>query len=315
MSRTVVVPALTALVVVTWAHVYTSCSSGPSSSGDSSTSDPSVDAETVVAVFEALNKEMQSNLTKLVQMVQQIQASGQQIPDAQIQMWVVQEYEKGLTNVQSKVFSDHGVDEDELEEAVKFYLSQPEAYPGVSKVIQMFKVRIGRGQKDGWSEGSERSELHDAVLFNALTPSTRRFPPRPALPFAHPQNLYKSIGGKPPEKDVAMPKDVDLDKFCSILTTYMSSMTDCMGSIVSEYRASTGKDGTFSEEDLGVIRQKFSSTADDVTNDVLKKEYGIDQDQFTKLMEAYQTSQKVQVLVQELGHKQNVYFKSLGLVG
>jgi len=35
----------------------------------------------------------------------------------------------------------------------------------------------------------ERSELSDAVLYNMLTPPTRRFAPRPALRFAHHRSL------------------------------------------------------------------------------------------------------------------------------
>ena len=127
------------------------------------------------------------------------------------------------------------------------------------------------------------------------------------------KQLYKSVGGRPPEKHVELPAGVDLERFCSILAKYMDSMSSCMGRIVEEHRSSSGVSGAFSEADLGAIRSAFSSTADDFSNNMLKEQFGIDQDQFAKLMENFQAEPQIQQLVQMLGAQQNKYFRELGI--
>jgi hypothetical protein len=286
-----------AATIVVASHIISARSSSSSSPGE--VTEATVEASVVVAVFRDLNSEMQMNVQKLVQMIQQIQQSGQQIPEAQIQAWVVGEYEKALVGAQEKVgavltpyqgggafppsapwlplsrlltpptpptpqiFAKHSVDEDDLSDSVSYYLNS--SHPDVTKAVHQFK------------------------------------------------QLYKSVGGRPPEKHVDLPPGVDLQKFCEILSKYMDSMSECMGDIVGKYRSDNAIDGPLKESDLGEIRSNFSSTADDFSNGMLKKEFGIDQDQFAKLMENFQTSQQVQQLVQMLGAQQNKYFRELGI--
>ncbi|GMI24622.1 hypothetical protein TrCOL_g7193 [Triparma columacea] len=259
-SKSMILGVAAATIVVA-SHIISARSSSSSSPGE--VTEATVEASVVVAVFRDLNSEMQMNVQKLVQMIQQIQQSGQQIPEAQIQAWVVGEYEKALVGAQEKIFAKHSVDEDDLSDSVSYYLTS--SHPDVTKAVHQFK------------------------------------------------QLYKSVGGRPPEKHVDLPPGVDLQKFCEILSKYMDSMSECMGDIVGKYRSDNAIDGPLKESDLGEIRSNFSSTADDFSNGMLKKEFGIDQDQFAKLMENFQTSQQVQQLVQMLGAQQNKYFRELGI--
>mmetsp|Transcript_12796 Transcript_12796/g.26093 ORF Transcript_12796/g.26093 Transcript_12796/m.26093 type:complete len:268 (+) Transcript_12796:11-814(+) len=265
-SKVAIAGAVAAFTIIA-SHAISAHAASASASNSTSPTTTEIEADVVVSIFNELSREMQVNVQKLVQMIQQIAQSGQQIPEAQLQMYVVQEYEKALTTLQEKVFASHSVSEEDVEEAVTYYLSVE--HPGVTNQIKLFK------------------------------------------------QLYASIGGRPAmSKSVTMPTDVDLGKFCDILESYMGSMSSIMGDIVKEHRitAGIGDDGKFGQGDLERIRSKFSSTADDLSSKMLKDKYGIDQDQFTKLMEHYQAEGKVQQLVQVLGQKQNQFFRDLGIV-
>jgi hypothetical protein len=76
-----------------------------------------IDEDLVCKVFDRLYLEMQNVVAQLGQQVQQIQMSGQQIPEAQLRKLLKVEFERALLLRQVKVYEDHNVDADCLEEA------------------------------------------------------------------------------------------------------------------------------------------------------------------------------------------------------
>jgi hypothetical protein len=98
-----------------------------------------ITAEEVCKIFDRLFIEMQAVLAQLSQQVQQIQMSGQVIPEKQLRQLLKGEYERALTMKQQQVFEDFDVDEDCLEEATWEFLEKGEEYPGVKRTVERFQ--------------------------------------------------------------------------------------------------------------------------------------------------------------------------------
>lgn len=95
--------------------------------------------EDVSKIFDALFVHMQGVLSQLGQQIQQIQMAGQQIPDKQLRQLLKAEFERALTEKQSKVFEENDVDESCLEEATWEFLGKPDEYPHVKKSVERFQ--------------------------------------------------------------------------------------------------------------------------------------------------------------------------------
>lgn len=93
----------------------------------------------VCKIFDRLFMEMQQVLSQLGQQIQQIQMSGQQIPESQLRQLLKGEFERALTLKQKQVFEENDVDEDCLEEATWEFLDQPEKYPQAKKSVERFQ--------------------------------------------------------------------------------------------------------------------------------------------------------------------------------
>jgi len=95
--------------------------------------------EDVAKIFDALFVQMQGVLSQLGQQIQQIQMSGQQIPEQQLRQLLKGEFERALTAYQGKVFEENDVDEDCLEEATWEFLANSDKYPQVKKSVERFQ--------------------------------------------------------------------------------------------------------------------------------------------------------------------------------
>ena len=138
----------------------------------------------VCKIFERLFLEMQNVLSQISQQIQQIQMSGQQIPQAQLMQLLKNEFERHLTLRQATVFEEFGVDADCLEEAVWEFLEEEDQHPQVVKAIERFQKLYENvsgekvvGRRPGKEFVEEPVEVMDAeetieaanVFFGALT--------------------------------------------------------------------------------------------------------------------------------------------------
>ena len=91
-------------------------STKPQTSADLDPSD-CIQPEDVVAVFDDIFLHMQSVLAQLSQQIQQIQMSGQSIPEPQLRQLLKSEFDRALLAKQPGIFDKHDVDADCLQEA------------------------------------------------------------------------------------------------------------------------------------------------------------------------------------------------------
>jgi hypothetical protein len=97
---------------------------------------------------------------QLSQQVQQIQMSGQVIPEKQLRQLLKGEFERALTSCQAKVFEDNDVDADCLEEATWEFMESPEEYPKVKRAIERFQKlydSISGDDTFGWTPNKAKN--------------------------------------------------------------------------------------------------------------------------------------------------------------
>jgi len=140
-----------------------------------------IKAEDVVKIFDSLFMNMQAVVAQLSGQIQQIQASGQMIPEAQLRQLLKSEFERALEMKQEKIFEEHGVDEDCIREATQEFLSKPDEFPKVKKSVERFQklyenvsgesvTGTSDGGKDAGPELTKEALLNAAeIYFDALT--------------------------------------------------------------------------------------------------------------------------------------------------
>lgn len=106
--------------------------------GDDDKGSDVITEQDIVKIFDKFFLEVQHAFTQLMNQVQQLQMTGQRIPEAQLQAIVRQELERALLVKQGAIIEDAGIDADCLEAAVWEYLDH-----GSQKV----KVAVERLQK------------------------------------------------------------------------------------------------------------------------------------------------------------------------
>lgn len=98
-----------------------------------------ITADEVCRIFDRLFLEMQAVLAQLSQQIQQIQMSGQQIPERQLRQLLRGEFERALGIKQKVILEEFDMDEDCLEEATWEFLEKEEEYPKVKKAVERFQ--------------------------------------------------------------------------------------------------------------------------------------------------------------------------------
>lgn len=93
----------------------------------------------VCKIFDKLFLEMQGVLGQLGQQIQQLQMSGQQIPEAQLRQLLKAEFERALSVKQAQVYEENDVDADCLEEATWEFLDQPDKHPKAKMAVERFQ--------------------------------------------------------------------------------------------------------------------------------------------------------------------------------
>ncbi|KAK1745640.1 hypothetical protein QTG54_003564 [Skeletonema marinoi] len=161
-----------------------------------------ISADDVVAIFDKLFLTMQNVVVQLSQQVQQIQMSGQMIPEAQLRQLLKAEFERALVACQAQVFEENDVDADCLEEATWEFMEEEEKYPKVKRAVERFQKlyeSISGEEVVGW------------------TPNKGKTP---------------TAGAK---------KELSAEELIKAATLYFETLTEKMVEIAKEYKAA-GKD-------------------------------------------------------------------------
>jgi hypothetical protein len=98
-----------------------------------------ITAEEVTKIFDRLFLEMQQVMAILSQQIQQVQMSGQHIPETEIRKIVKTEFERGLAMKQTKVFEEYNVDAECLEEATWEFMEQEDEHPKLVRAVERFQ--------------------------------------------------------------------------------------------------------------------------------------------------------------------------------
>jgi hypothetical protein len=98
-----------------------------------------ITGDDVCKVFDRLFMEMQAVLAQLSHTVQQIQMSGQVIPEKQLRQLLITEYERALTVKQQQALDEADMDYDCFEEATWEFMEKEEEYPKVKKSVERFQ--------------------------------------------------------------------------------------------------------------------------------------------------------------------------------
>ena len=190
----------------------------------------------VCAVFDQLFVHMQSVLAQLSQQIQQIQMSGQQIPEAQLRQLLRQEFERALTAAQSQIFEENDMDEDCLQEATWEFLSEPDKYPKAKKAVERFQ------------------KLYENVTGEKIVGR------RPG-----------DGGGSALEaKSATAAADISQEQLLKAAEVYFDSLTEAMGDIVKRMKAE-GKnlrDPSVAQP----LQMEFASNANDAGEAALERE-------------------------------------------
>lgn len=233
-----------------------------------------ITADEVSKVFERLFLEMQAVVAQLGQTVQQIQMSGQVIPEQQLRQLLKSEFERALTVKQQQVLDAFEMDYDCLEEATWDFLSKENEYPKVKKSVERFQRLFENisgetvvGKRPGGVVSAEAKEAEAVEILSAA-------------------------------------------KTIEAAEVYFNSLTDGMGELVKKFKAD-GKnlhDPSVAQE----LQMEFSTVANDKGEEALK-EIGIGLMQFQKSIEANASNPQVGRALAMQQMKQQQALMSMGV--
>lgn len=143
--------------------------------------DELITPDDVASVFDKLFMQMQQVVLQLSQQVQQIQMSGQVIPEKQLRQLLKSEFERALQQLQAQVLEEADMDADCLEEATWEFMEDGEKYPKVKRAVERFQAlyeSVSGVECKGWHPkkgnaitggGGDRKELSADELVEAAT--------------------------------------------------------------------------------------------------------------------------------------------------
>ena len=285
MSRALLLSGAAALAVAAGAYFVQSSSSKSRELGGADVDIDDLDAsdciseDDVCAIFDQLFVQMQSVLAQLSQQIQQIQMSGQSIPEAQLRQLLRQEFDRALTSIQGKVFEEHDVDEDCLQEATWEMLGEPDKYPKAKKAVERFQKLYENvtGEK---VVGRRPGGADDKALAEAA---------------------------KATEAAVA---DISQEKLLKAAEIYFDALTEAMSSIVKRLK-DEGKDMR-NPSVAQQLQMEFASNANEAGESALEKE-GITLETFRAAIEKYSSSPEVGRTLTMLQMKQQQELMALGV--
>lgn len=232
-----------------------------------------ITADEVVKVFDRLFLEMQAVLAQLSQTVQQIQMSGQVIPEKQLRQLLKSEYERALSVKQKQALEEADMDYDCFEEATWEFLDNEAEYPKVKKSVERFQKL--------WENVSGENVIGR----------------RPG---------GKSVGAVEEEKYELL----SAAKTIEAAEVYFDALTDAMAELVDGYKreGKNLRDPSVAQE----LQMDFSSVANDRGEDALKG-MGIGLSQFQKSIEANASNPQVGRSLAMMQMKQQQAMMSMGV--
>ena len=235
-----------------------------------------ISEDDVCAIFDQLFVQMQSVLAQLSQQIQQIQMSGQSIPEAQLRQLLRQEFDRALTSIQGKVFEEHDVDEDCLQEATWEMLGEPDKYPKAKKAVERFQKLYENvtgekvvGRRPGGADDKALTEATEAAV-----------------------------------------ADISQEKVLKAAEIYFDALTEAMSSIVKRLK-DEGKDMR-NPSVAQQLQMEFASNANEAGESALEKE-GITLETFRAAIEKYSSSPEVGRTLTMLQMKQQQELMALGV--
>mmetsp|Transcript_10930 Transcript_10930/g.15322 ORF Transcript_10930/g.15322 Transcript_10930/m.15322 type:complete len:289 (+) Transcript_10930:64-930(+) len=235
-----------------------------------------ISADDVCQIFDKLFLEMQQVLAQLSQQVQQIQMSGQQIPEAQLRQLLKAEFQRALDAKQKMVFEEYNVDEDCLEEATWEFLGEEEKYPKVKRTVERFQ------------------KLYENVSGESVVGKR---------PGQEPDNGAAEGG--------ATEELLSEEKLIEAAELYFGSLTKHMSEIVHQFNAQ-GKnihDRPVAQE----LHMKFASGANDAGEEALKEHCGISLKTFQASIESHAQKPNVARALTMLQMKQQQDLMAMGV--
>ena len=279
-----------ALAVAAGAYYATSSGSSSKSRAELGGADVDIDdldsadciaEDDVCAIFDQLFVQMQSVLAQLSQQIQQIQMSGQSIPEPQLRQLLRQEFDRALTSIQDKVFEENDVDEDCLREATWEMLGEPDKYPKAKKAVERFQKLyenvtgekvVGRRPGGEGGGGDDNKEAARAI-----------------------------------EAAVA---DVSEEKLLRAAEIYFDALTAAMSAIAKRLK-DEGKD-LRNPSVAQQLQMEFAGSANEAGEEALEKE-GITLDTFRAAIEKHSSSPAVGRTLTMLQMKQQQELMALGV--
>jgi hypothetical protein len=282
---TVAAAAGSAVLILAATTIIASSSKSSSSTAESKKQkqesldpDECIQPDEVIAIFDDLFIHMQSVLAQLSQQIQQIQMSGQSIPEAQLRQLLSGEFDRNLKAKQTEIFDKYDVDEECLREATWEFMTMANEQGG-EKYIKLKKA-VERFQK-----------LYENV------------------------SGEKIVGRLPGDgKGSAMTQEVVVsiskDKLIQAATIYFDALTNTMGTIVAEAKAQ-GKDlnnPAVAQE----MQMEFAEKVNDA-GEVALKEEGLSTDEFKAAIEKFSSDPIVGRTLQMLQMKQQQELMAMGV--
>mmetsp|Transcript_19846 Transcript_19846/g.30040 ORF Transcript_19846/g.30040 Transcript_19846/m.30040 type:complete len:289 (-) Transcript_19846:213-1079(-) len=214
-----------------------------------------ISPEDVIAIMDQLFMHMQNVLAQLSQQIQQIQMSGQSIPEPQLRQLLKSEFDRALEASQVEIYEKNNVDEDCLKQATWEFVQQENAQ--VIKAVDRFQA-----------------------LYENVT-GIKTAGKRP-----------KGCGGESTSlttKSSTM-KELSKEKLMDCADKYFDALTSSMVGIVKKYQ-DQGKN--LREVDVAqAVQMEFASVANTAGEAALEKE-GVTQDEFKAAIEKNQSDPEV----------------------
>ena len=261
--------------------------------GDHLKPEDCIQPDDVINIFDTLYVHMQNVVANLSQQIQQIQMTGQSIPEKQLRQLLKAEFERALTAKQPLVFEEFNVDEDCLREATWEFLQDEEKFPKVKKSVERFQILyetitkekiVGRRPADGKGGSNKTGSLSsDSTL-----------------------SLGQDAGDNLTIPGITMTKELTLEAAAA----YFDALTSTMGYIVQRFR-----DENRDFRDPIVVQQlqlQFASVANDAGEEALTR-IGVSLMSFREGIETHQNDPTVGRALAMLQMKQQQDFIEMGL--
>ena len=231
----------------------------------------------VVTIFDKLFMTMQQVVLQLSQQVQQIQMTGQVIPEKQLRELLKSEFQRALTSCQAQIFEENDVDADCLEEATWEFMDKPDEYPKVKRAVERFQKLYesisGEDSVVGWNPSKKGNAKSGRV-------STTK-------------------------------KDLSPEELMKAATIYFDAITEKMVELATSWKAA-GKDLS-NPEVMKQFQLEASTDANEAGEDKLLKELNITMSDFRSAIDKHSRIPSVGQTLGMLQLKQQQELMSAGV--